>query len=429
MPTHTESNLNEPLAASASESTSAAGESEPELTETDEAGKNPLEPAEFDLEGRLPPLPHVFRHPLRATAWLIRALFGLASLVLMLAILAAVPIVNFVSLGYLLEAEGRAGRSGRFRSAFPLLGLAPRIGSIALGVWLWMIPLRLLSTAVADAQLIDPRSTATFVLRALTYVAWAAITLHVCLALARGGSLGCFVRPLKNVLWFAQQWRAGTYFATASRHIREFVSGLRLRHHFLLGVRGFVGALIWLIVPTALYAAVRHSEGGEITMTVAGGLLLVPVFAWVPFLQAHFAATNRFGAFRELRTIRRLFGYAPFCWLLAVIVVYVLALPLYLFKVALPPSDAMWFVTLVFVVSIYPARIATGLAYHRAVRREKEGEDFQSWWITRMFVRLLMLLLIGAFVFLLFFTQFIGEEGTRELLQHPAFLLPWPMFL
>ena len=52
-----------------------------------------------------------------------------------------------------------------------------------------------------------------------------------------------------------------------------------------------------------------------------------------------------------------------------------------------------------------------------------------DWWITRAFVRVLMLLLIGAFVFLLFFTQFIGEEGKRELFQHHAFLLPWPMLL
>jgi hypothetical protein len=386
-----------------------------------------LEPVEFDLESRLPPFPHLFWHPLRATAWIVSAMFGLASLVLLLAILAAVPIANFVTLGYLLEAEGRVARSGRLRNAFPLLGLAPRIGSIALGLWLWMIPLRLLGSAAADALLIDPRSPVTFVLHALKYVAWFAITLHVLLALARGGSLGCFIRPLKNVLWLYGQVRSGSYFATASREIRTFFAGLRLRHHFLLGVRGFAGAFAWLIVPTALYAAVRHSEGPEVLVTLFGGTLLVVAFAWLPFLQAHFAATNRFGAFRELRTVRRLFGHAPFAWLCAAIVVYVLALPLYLFKIALPPSDAMWFVTLVFVASIYPARVVTGWAYHRAVRRQREGK--RSWWITRMFVRILMLALIVSYVFLLFFTQFIGEEGKRELFQHHAFLLPWPMLL
>jgi len=390
-------------------------------------GHSSLEPVEFDLEGRLPLFPHLLRHPLRAIAWIVRAAFGIASLVLMLALLAAVPVVNFATLGYLLEAEGRVARSGRLRSAFPLLGVAPRIGSIALGLWLWLIPLRLLGSAVADAQLIDPRAPATVVLTALKYAAWLGITAHLLLALARGGSVGCFLRPLKNVRWLYGQLRCGTYFDTASREIRNFVAGLRLPHHFWLGLRGFAGALAWLILPTALYAAARHSDGPEVIVTVLGGVLLVFAFAWVPFLQAHFAATNRFSAFGELRTIRRLFGHAPVAWLFAAIVVYVLALPLYLFKIALPPSDAMWFVTLIFVVSIYPARVATGWAYHRAVRRQAAGQ--RSWWITRTFVRLLMLALLASYVFLLFFTQFIGEEGKRELFQQHAFLLPWPMLL
>lgn len=391
------------------------------------APTNSLEPLEFDLEGRLPPFPHLLRHPLRAIAWLVRAVFGIASLALMLALLAAIPVVNFVTLGYLLEAEGRVARSGRLRTAFPLIGVAPRIGAIALGLWLWLIPLRLLGSAVADAQLIDSRAPATLVLTAIKYVAWCGITVHLLLAIARGGSVGCFLRPLKNVLWLFGQLRSGTYFTSASREIRQFVAGLRLRHHLWLGARGFAGALAWLLLPTVLYAAARHSEGPEVFVTILGGVLLVFVFAWMPFLQAHFAATNRFGAFRELRTVRRLFGHAPFAWLFAAIVVYVLALPLYLFKIALPPSDAMWFVTLLFVVSIYPARVATGWAYHRAVRRQSAGQ--RSWWITRAFVRLLMLALLATYVFILFFTQFIGEEGKRELFQQHAFLLPWPMLL
>ena len=398
-----------------------------EITEFLSKTSAPIEIKEFDAEGRLPPFPHLFWHPLKAFAWVIRCLFGLASLIFMLAVVSAIPIVNFLALGYLLEVEGRLGRSGKLRDAFPLLGIAPRIGSIALGIWLWLIPLRLLSSAAADASLIDPGGPAATALRVLTPLAWAGITLHLCLALARGGSLGCFVRPLKNVLWLIGKIRTGSYLETASKQIRDFVSRLKLKHHFLLGLRGFAGAFLWLIIPTLFYAAARQSEGPQILATVFGGFLLVLAFAWVPFLQAHFAAQNRFGAFRELRTIRELFRHAPFAWLIAVILIYVLALPLYLFKIVLPPADAMWGVTLVFIISIYPARVVTGWAYGRAVRRQKAG--LRSWFITRLFVRLLMLPLIAAFVFLMFFTQFIGEEGKLELFQHHAFLLPWPMFL
>jgi hypothetical protein len=386
-----------------------------------------LDIAEFDSEGRLPRIPHLFWHPLRAIAWIVRALFGIASLTLMLALIAAVPVVNFLALGYLLEVEGRVGRSGRFRDAFPLLGIAPRIGSIALGCWLWLLPLRFLSGAAADAQLIEPGAPAAGVLAFLTRVAWIGITLHICLALARGGSLSCFFRPIKNVLWLVRRLRAGDYIETASAHIRDFVSRLRLRHHFSLGLRGFLGALVWLLIPTAFYAAARQSEGGPVIVTLLGGFLLTIVFAWVPFLQAHFAAQNRLRAFRELGTVRELFRHAPFAWLIAVIVIYVFALPLYLFKIALPPNDAMWFITLVFIATIYPTRVVAGWAYHRAARRQREGK--RSWFITRLFVRLLMWPLLATYVFLLFFTQFIGEEGKLELFQHHAFLLPWPMFL
>src|SRR5205809_278239 len=45
-------------------------------------------------------------------------LFGLASLLACLAVLAAIPIVNFLSLGYLLEASGRVAKSGRLRDGF-----------------------------------------------------------------------------------------------------------------------------------------------------------------------------------------------------------------------------------------------------------------------------------------------------------------------
>lgn len=406
----------------------AAGEPAPlEVMEFATPAPRPIEIDEFDAEGRLPPFPNPLRHPLRASAWIVRGLFGLASLILLLAVVAAIPIINFLALGYLLEVEGRLGRTGKLRNAFPLLGLAPRIGSIVLGVWLWLLPLRLLSSAAADAHLIDPGSRADVLLRTSTQIAWFVVTVHICLALARGGTLACFFTPVRG-LWLIRRLRAGDYLRIASRNIRDFVARLRLRHHFSLGLRGFFGALLWLIIPTTFYAAARQSEGIQILVTIVGGLLLALAFAWVPFLQAHFAAQNRFGAFRELRTIRELFCHAPFAWLLAVIVVYVLALPLYLFKVALPPSDALWGITLVFIASIYPTRVVTGWAYHRAVRRQREGR--RSWFITRLFVRLvLMFPLLATYVFLLYFSQYIGAEGKAELFQHHAFLLPWPMFL
>jgi hypothetical protein len=381
----------------------------------------------FDAQGRLPPYPG-WRHPLRSLVWVVRGLFGLASLLLLLAVIAAIPIVNFIALGYLLEAEGRVGRSGRFRDGFPLLGLAPRLGTIALGTYLWLIPLRLVSTNAAAAHIIGPSSPHDVRLQFVKWMAGLFIGTHLCLALARGGSLGCFFRPIMNVRWLLARLQEGNYLETAGRHVNEFVSGLRLKHHFLLGWRGFLAALAWLFLPTLVYATINQPKGPGVLQLLFGGSLLVLVFAWTPFLQARVAVENRLRAGFQLGTVRDLFRHAPFAWLTAVIITYVLALPLYLFKAFVLPRDALWPLTLIFILSIYPTRLLTGWAYHRATQRKAAG--LKSWWVTRAAVRLIaMLPLLAVYVFILYFTQFLGAHGKLTLYEHHVFLLPWPYLL
>lgn len=363
----------------------------------------------------------IVRRTLGGTLWLVRSLFGIASLILLLALIAAIPIVNFLALGYLLEVEGRLARSGKLRDAFPLIDLAPRLGSIALGVFLWLMPLRILSSAAADARLIDPGSRADRILHLVVPIAAGMIAIHLCLALARGGGLGTFIRPIKNFRWLRARLREGNYWSQAQSAIGDFLKRLQLRHHFWLGFRGYVGAMLWLVIPTALFAATNKTEGGPILVTLFGGLLLVVVLSWVPFLQAHFAAENRFRAMFELKKVRALYKNAPFSWLITMLVTLTLSLPMYLFKIVLPPSDAMWLVTVVFIVSIYPVKVLTGWAYHRALVRERRA-FFGLRWLSR----LVMVPLLALFVFLLFFTQFIGEHGKGVLFEHHAFLLPAP---
>jgi hypothetical protein len=81
----------------------------------------------------------------------------------------------------------------------------------------------------------------------------------------------------------------------------------------------------------------------------------------------------------------------------------------------------MWLVTIVFIVSIYPAKVIAGWAYHRAVRKERA-----AWFGFRWLSRALMLPLLAFYVFLLFFTPFISEHGKAALFEHHAFLLPAP---
>ncbi len=382
-----------------------------------------ISPAEnyFSFDS-LPPFPHPLKHPIRAVYWIVQLLFGLASLFFLLVVLAAIPLLNFVAFGYLLEAEGRVARTGKLRYAFPLLPLAPRLGSIALGVWLWLWPVRFIADFASDAQLIAPGTAVAGGWRFAKFVITAGITLHLILALARGGGFGCFFRPIKNYRWLRRQLREGTYFDNAALAVKEFIAALKLRHHFWLGVRGFAGAFLWLFIPTLFFSAMQNTQNpGPIFLTLLGGLLLILTLSWVPFLQARFAAENRFAAFRDLKVIREYYRRSPILFSLAIVVLYALALPLYLSKVAVPPRDGVWMITPIFIATIYPARIFLGWCYARAARKER-----RAWLLSRWSMSLILVPLLAFYLFLFFFTPAIGAYGRRVLFEHHALLLPSP---
>jgi len=374
-----------------------------------------------DAYGEMTPIPHVLRHPIRSVQWLIAAGFGLLNLMVLLAVVAAIPIVNLYALGYFLEVEGRIARSGKIRSGFPLIAVAGRLGAIVTGCWLWLIPVRILANLAADAEIIDPAGTASTKFQILTAVMAVVVGLHLCLAIARGGRLSCFFRPIRNARWLKTQWQAGNYLTEAERHLRQLIAALRFRSRVWLGLRGFIGSLIWLVPPTLLFAAAERTRGGQILTTVIGGVLLMIVLCHLPFMQAQFSAENRFRALFDWRTARLRFRQAPLAFLISLVLLYALATPLYLAKVRLPPQDAMWLLTVVFIASIWPTRLVVGWAYGRAVRRDRPVR--RGWiWVSR----LLMIPFVSLFVLILFFTQFIDEHGKLALFEHHALLLPVP---
>lgn len=393
------------------------------LPETESGSANSIEISE-SLVDRLvlqANCPHPLKNPIRFLGWAVTMTFGIVTLVLLLATIAAIPIVNFIALGYLLDVEGRVARSGRIRDAFPLLPLAPRIGSIVLGIWIFLLPLRFIAWAAHDARLISPGSAADIGWHVTRNIAIVLVTIHLCLAVSRGGRLSTFFRPLKNLRWFIGQLRTGGYWERADRTVWEFTQQFRRGHYFWLGLRGWLGAFLWLVVPTLLFAVANKPNGLLGLITFVGGILLSVVFAWLPFLQARFAAENRLYAYRELKTIRELWRRAPMSFAGAAIVTYALSLPLFLSTIVLPPQDALWMVTPIFIVSIYPARVLTAWAYSQAVKREH-----RAWFSLRLVTGLLVMPTLMFYTFLLFFTQFIGSSGKLVLFQHHAFLLPRP---
>ena len=120
-------------------------------------------------------------------------LFGFAALVAALAACSVIPLLNFLSLGYLLHVSGTVARTGRLRDAFIGVRKASVVGSMVAGIWLVLWPARILSAFWRDAELIAPGSTTATLWR----VGLISVTLltfgHIAWACIRGGRLMHFL--------------------------------------------------------------------------------------------------------------------------------------------------------------------------------------------------------------------------------------------
>jgi hypothetical protein len=343
--------------------------------------------------------------------------FGVATLIVGLAILAAIPVLQLASLGYLLEVAGRIARTGRLRDGFIGIRPAARVGGIVVGSWLMLLPVRFVASLAGSAELIDPGGTVARRWH-IAATALAVLTLcHIILACARRGKLRYFFWPPGNLIWLVRRWRRGGYFQAARDAVWDFVVELRLPYYFYLGLRGFIGSLAWLIVPVTMIVIGRQVP----LVGFLGALALGIVVLYLPFLQVHFALMNRFSALFSVREVRGRFRRAPWAFAFAFLVTLAFALPLYLLRIEMIPREAAWLPSILFVVFIFPARILTGWAYARAGRRNTPRH-----WFFRWTMRLAMLPIAAIYVIFVFFAQYTAWEGILSLYEQHAFLLPVP---
>lgn len=356
-----------------------------------------LEPATvIDERRRLP-------WPIRIAASSALYTWGAVSLIIGLAILATLPGLNLLSLGYLLEVSGRIARTRRFAAGFIGLRTAAVIGTVVFAGWLARWPI----VAAADfwyaSHLIDPASKATKVAATVWFVMLLALVLFAAAA-----------------VWLAGRIRPGIYAAARDR-LWELATQ-RLPYYFWLGLRGFVGAMIWLIVPVSIMAsAAKLPPGPGALVSFLGGMLLVPVLIYLPFLQTHFAAQNRFRAMFEVRAVREVFRRAPIAFGLALLTMLLFALPLYLLMIEAVPEEVAWLPSIVFVVFLFPARLLAGWAYARGMKREKP-----RLWLFRWLSRLGMLPVAVTYAFFVWLSQYLLWYGVFSLYHQHAFLLPAP---
>jgi hypothetical protein len=398
--------------------------------------------------------------------WALEWLFGLASLLACLAVLAAIPIVNFLTLGYLLEASSRVAKSGRLRDGFIDIPKFACIGSLVAGTWLWLLLPRFISSLATDAWLVDPAGFSARGWRIAQITCTVLVIAHILLAWYSGGRLrhffwpllapfqlaayvlfggfiGPFLRPAIQSLspalaadlyiprplsaWFPPAIlfagiRRGRMFAEARDAVWNFVTSLHLPHYFWLGLRGFLGAFAWLALPSLMLIA-GTSGRGPVTILIgyAGALALAYVLLHLPFLQTHFAVQNRLRAMFDLREARALFRRAPIAYWLALAITLLFALPLYLLKIEPPPRELWWTLTIFFILYIYPARLLTGWAVGRAMHHQKP-----RLFLVRWLSRLAAIPVVLFYILVLFFTQYTSFLGPASILEQHAFLLPVP---
>jgi hypothetical protein len=399
-----------------------------------------------------------------ASSWT-AALFGLTSLICLLAFLVNVPILQIAVLGYLLDSSARIARGGRLSKGFIGLKTAAKIGRLVLCTWLVLIPLRVVGGRWTDAQIIDAASQQTTVLNGLYYVLTIATTLHVLSALCCGGHIRHFFWPLvvpfsiltrmckrfigicksfigkpksasrsANALsppkdWFVpgiiwRKLRQGTLYTQSRDDTLDFLRRLQLPHFAWLGLKGFAGSALWLLLPTVLLANANHPRTGFAGLSIFLGVLIaVPVFMILPMLQIQFAVDGRLASLWDVRSAWTRMRRAPLACLLALLLMLVLALPLFLLKIEKIPPELFWLLSVIFVVLGWPARFAWGWAYRYAQPRQDRAAR-KIRWPVGIFTAAIAL----TFAFIFFLTRYTSWNGTLSLFENHVFLLPLPFW-
>ena len=411
--------------------------------------------------------------PFRLTQGVGRAIevaWGTASLLVLLAIVSGIPGLQILTLGYLLEVSGRIGRYGRWQDVVPGCRRAARLGSMALGTVLCLLPIAYLGTLVQAAEWIDAEGQAVTQLKVGRLLATVFLVPHLLAALFCGGKLRYFFWPLlapgQLAIWslrwilatppfrslleetlgriwpsltsdlrsvvpltdffvpmiLAKHLWHGTLWRTMRDGFWEMLIGLRLPELFWLGARGLAGSVGWLFLPTlALIGGTVLPDGPAVLSGTLGVVLLAIVCLYLPVAQVHVAVERRLGAMFDLGAIREQVARSPLRHSLAMIIVLASAVPLYLFKIEMVDPGLWWALGLIFIVFSLPARWVTGWAYRRSTSR-----SHRTWLIWRWPIRMTALGAALAFSIFVSVTRFTSWGGAAGLFEQHAFLVPAP---
>lgn len=350
--------------------------------------------------------------------------FCLLSLFFLLAWLTAIPVLQLIAFGYLLDVSGRLKNGRKLRDSVPKLSYAGSIGLAAVAIFLASLPTQLLTHWESVAQVIDSNSSQARLLRLSAIASSIFATFYLMWAWVRGATLRSYLWP-QPLRLLREGWRLRTWKDTPDR-LWDFTHALELPKYFWLGFRGVAGTLIWLSPTIVIIFAFREGETGLAGLIGFFAILCLAFsLLYLPMLQVHFASENRFSAIFDRKKVRQLFRAAPWTCLTAMFVsLFITPIPLYLLKIEATPREVVWLPCLIFIGFILPAKIVMGLAMRRAERRTPNA----SWLgrVSRMIARLGTCLVVAIYITFVYVSQYTSWDGLLTWIQQHAILIPVP---
>ena len=359
---------------------------------------------------------------------------------MVLSVAATIPVLQFASLGYMLECSARIASGAPIRTCFPGIALAGHIVRSSLWILVTWLPIWLITDLGYSSELIQPDSTQALRLRILARVLSVLWALWVVWAVARGARWKHFLWP--QPIRFVQSISKRSFWIDMENRWWAFLQKLQLWRLIKLGFQASLGAWIWLAIPSlmilvSLNAAPEvqpQQQGGLALLGLLGAILMARALQYLPTLQTsmalHAIEKNALTPKRRLSGVldrslaRNVFRKTPVAYALANILFLALALPLYILRIEKIPQELWFLLSIFFVVGMFPAKLLIGWMLRRSSRKISDAS-----WILRTIAWIPHLAAIGVYVGFLYLGKFALWEGGAVLLFQHAFLPPVPFYL
>jgi hypothetical protein len=365
--------------------------------------------------------------PWRSIAYTTVRIWQITCLLVLLAVAATIPIIQWASLGYLLEAASRVANGRPRREILPGLERAGRIILVLLCLVITWLPVWLATQYSYQAELIEPSSRIASLWRTAAGTAAILWMIYGLWAIIRGGRIRDFLWPAP-VRFFKEFipriLRRSTWHDLEDRLWRVTV-GLQVPRLAWLGFRAWLGALIWLAGPATMMVIGMQSyqQPLRVVVGVIGFIAMWWVLLHLPFLQVQMAQENRLRSMFRLSTVRQSFRKAPWAFFLGSLVTLTLALPLYLLRIEVIPKELMFLPCLAFVLLTLPAKLCVGWAMYRG-----QQDKPNRWLMNRYAAWFLQLAIVPIYMLFLYLGSISSWDGPLVVFLQHAFLTPVPFF-